>query len=98
MSDKTVTREGVIKSISDKSGLTIKDSEQILRSILDLMENAITKEHSLKLSSFGSFDVISKNQRLGRNPKTREDKVITPRKIVSFKASNKLKGKVFVKK
>lgn len=98
MSDKTITREGIIRAISDKSGLTMKESERILRSILSLMEESIVKEHNLKLSSFGSFEVISKTLRMGRNPKTCEDKVISPREVVTFKASTKLKNKVLVKK
>jgi integration host factor subunit alpha len=61
---------------------------------LDLMSDAIVNDGALKLSGFGSFAVREKNERIGRNPKTGKEAVITPRKVVTFKASHVLKDEM----
>lgn len=98
MTQETVTKESISRVISETSGLTMQQSYKLLKSILGLMETGITKEHNLKLSNFGSFEVRHKTSRIGRNPKTREDKVICARKTVSFKASDRLKDKILNEK
>jgi integration host factor subunit alpha len=58
------------------------------------MADGIVQDGKLKLSGFGTFDVLSKGERLGRNTKTGEDVMITPRRTVSFSLSQKLKSKI----
>ena len=76
-------------------------SKQIAENLIDdffltLVENLV-KEKKLKISKFGTFSIRSKNQRIGRNPKTKEEKVISERSVVLFKPSKEFKEFVNVK-
>jgi integration host factor subunit alpha len=62
--------------------------------VLDEICDAIVRGETVKLSSFATFQVRSKNERIGRNPKTGEEVPILPRKVMTFKASNVLKSKI----
>jgi integration host factor subunit alpha len=61
---------------------------------IEIMSNRIVAGEAVKLSSFGSFIVRSKGQRIGRNPKTGEEVPISPRRVLVFKPSNVLKQKI----
>ena len=76
-------------------------SKQIAENLIDdffltLVENLV-KEKKLKISKFGTFSIRSKNQRIGRNPKTKEEKVISERSVVLFKPSKEFKEFVNIK-
>ena len=79
-------KEDIVKILSMKSGLSISYSKKIINDLLDLMIEIIITD-KLNLKNFGSFKILYKKQRLGRNPKTREKFIISERKTLSFKTS-----------
>lgn len=75
-------------------GLSRTESAELVERILDMMSDALVAGENVKLSSFGSFQIRSKSERIGRNPKTGEEVPITPRRVLVFKPSNVLKSKI----
>ena len=73
-------------------GFSKKISENLLEDILRYMTLNIINHKKLKLSNFGTFTLRAKKSRIGRNPKTREKKLISNRNVVIFKSSNELKN------
>ena len=94
MSGKTVTRADLAESVFRKVGLSRTESAQLVETVIDEICNAIVRGESVKLSSFATFQVRSKNERIGRNPKTGEEVPILPRKVLVFRASHVLKNKI----
>lgn len=94
MDSKTLTRADLSAVVYRDLGLSLSESTQLVDAVLEEMILALETEDSLKLSSFGTFTVRTKNQRVGRNPKTGVEVPITPRAVVSFNASNNLKAEV----
>ncbi len=94
MNQKTLTRVEISEKICEQAGLPRQQANEVLEGVLEEMIVGLVKEGSLKLSSFGSFEIRKKNDRLGRNPKTGVEVMITPRKAVSFRASHILKERV----
>jgi integration host factor subunit alpha len=91
MGGKTLTRADLAESVYRKVGLSRTESAQLVEMVLEEICSAIVRGETVKLSSFATFHVRSKNERLGRNPKTGEEVPILPRKVMTFKASNVLK-------
>jgi integration host factor subunit alpha len=91
---KTLTRADLSAVVYRDLGLSLSESTQLVDAVLEEMILALEKEDSLKLSSFGTFMVRRKKQRVGRNPKTGVEVPITPRAVISFNASNILKASV----
>ena len=94
MSGKTITRADLAEAVYRKVGLSRTESAQLVESVLDEICAAIVRGETVKLSSFATFQVRSKNERIGRNPKTGQEVPILPRKVMTFKASNVLKNKI----
>ncbi len=94
MTDKTITRVDLSEAIYQEVGLSRKDSSDLLDMILDEISDALVKGEEVKISSFGTMMVRSKNERVGRNPKTGEEVPITPRRVISFRASQLLKKEI----
>lgn len=94
MSHKTITRTDLSEAVYSKLGLSRIESSELVETVLDIISTRIVEGESVKLSSFGSFLVRSKNERIGRNPKTGEEVPITPRRVMVFKPSNILKEAV----
>ncbi len=94
MTTGTVTRADLSEAVYRKVGLSRTESSQLVEMVIDEICEAIIRGETVKLSSFATFQVRSKNERIGRNPKTGEEVPISPRKVVSFKASNVLKQKI----
>lgn len=94
MTGKTITRADLADAVYENIGLSRAESSQLVDDIFDIMSDAIVEEGALKLSSFGSFSVRQKNERIGRNPKTGVEVPITPRKVVTYKASHVLKDRM----
>ncbi len=90
----SVTRADVSDAIYREIGLPYTESMEILDTVLDEITNAFVRDEDVKISSFGTFSVKHKTERIGRNPKTGIEAVITPRKVISFKPSHILKTKV----
>lgn len=94
MTQKTVTRTDLSEAVYKELGLSRIESAELVETFLDIISERIVQGESVKLSSFGSFLVRSKNERIGRNPKTGEEVPITPRRVMVFKPSNILKQAV----
>ena len=94
MTTTTLTRADIIDSIARDLNLSRNIAVDLFESSLEEMISAINKQGALKISSFGSFNVREKTRRVGRNPKTGKEAVITPRKVISFKASHLLRNRV----
>ena len=86
-----LTKKEIINSIYMQIGFSKKISETLLDDILELILNNIIKHKKVKIAKFGTFILRKKNQRIGRNPKTKENKVITERNVILFKASKEFK-------
>ena len=94
MASKTLTRADLCEAVYQKVGLSRTESSTLVESVLDEICESVVGGDSVKLSSFGSFLVRSKNERIGRNPKTGEEVPISPRRVMVFKPSNVLKQAV----
>jgi integration host factor subunit alpha len=94
MAQKTVTRADLAEAVYENVGLSRTESAELVERVLDLISAALVEGSNVKLSSFGSFQVRSKNERIGRNPKTGEEVPILPRQVLVFKPSNVLKSKI----
>jgi len=91
---KTLTRADLCEAVYQKVGLSRSESAQLVESVIEEVCLAAVRGETIKLSSFGTFSIRSKNERVGRNPKTGEEVPITPRRVMVFKPSNILKNKV----
>ena len=88
---KTITRADVAETIYEEIGLSRKDSGDILDMIIDEIKADLVKGNDVKLSSFGTFALRTKNPRKGRNPKTGVEAEISARTVISFKPSQNLR-------
>jgi len=94
MSDSTLTRMDLAEAVFREVGLSRHESAQLVESVLDHISDALVRGEQVKISSFGTFSVREKNERIGRNPKTGEEVPITPRRVLSFRPSHLMKDRV----
>jgi len=94
MSDNTITRAQLSEAVYQEVGLSRNESADLLESVLKLMSDALAAGETVKVSSFGSFSVRKKGQRIGRNPKTGEEVPILPRKVLVFRPSQVMKTRI----
>ncbi|OJW52822.1 MAG: hypothetical protein BGO67_00630 [Alphaproteobacteria bacterium 41-28] len=90
----TLTRAEIIDSITKEVKLLRYQATHFLEFVFETMRNSLADEGELKIASFGSFKVRQKSKRMGRNPKTGKEFVITPRRVLLFKPSQYLREKV----
>ena len=86
-----LTKKEIINSLYMQIGFSKKISEGLLEDILNIIVGNLKKYKKIKLSNFGTFSLRSKKSRLGRNPKTKEKKIISERNVVLFKPSRNFK-------
>ena len=94
MTNNTLTRMDLSEAVFREVGLSRNESAQLVESVLQHMSDALVAGETVKISSFGTFSVREKNERIGRNPKTGEEVPISPRRVMTFKASNVLKQRI----
>ncbi len=94
MTGKTVTRADLCEAVYQAVGLSRTESADLVELVLDEISGRIVAGEAVKLSSFGSFIVRNKGERIGRNPKTGEEVPISPRRVMVFKPSNVLKQRI----
>ena len=87
-----LTKKEIINSLYMQIGFSKKISENLLEDILSIIVQNLKKHKKIKISSFDTFSIRSKKSRLGRNPKTKEKKIITERNVVLFKPSKDFKN------
>ena len=95
--DKTTTRSTLSEAVFKNVGLSRNESANLVDSVFSEILLSLIKGDDVKISSFGTFVVREKKERIGRNPKTGEEVPITARSVVTFRASNVLKSKVNTK-
>ena len=93
MINKNFTRKDLSNKIIKKLGFTKNLSSKIVDDFFEILILEIIKSNKIKISSFGSFTILHKKERIGRNPKTKIEVKIRPRKDVKFKSSSLLKEK-----
>lgn len=94
MSENTLTRMDLAEAVYNQVGLSRNDSAQLVESVLAHISDALVDGEQVKISSFGTFSVRSKNARVGRNPKTGEEAPIPPRRVLTFRPSHLMKDRV----
>ena len=94
MTDETITRAHLSEAVYQEVGLSRNESAELVESVLNEISDALVRGEVVKLSSFGSFSVRKKGQRVGRNPKTGEEVPILPRRVLVFRASHVLKNRI----
>jgi integration host factor subunit alpha len=91
---KTLTRADLAEAVFQKVGLPRNESAELVESVIREVISCLERGDNVKLSSFGSFSVRDKRERVGRNPKTGEVVPITPRRVLVFRASNIMKQQI----
>ena len=87
-----MTKADLVEKIFEKIGLSKKEAQEIIEVLFDTMKQTFIEGESVKLPGFGTFNIRQKMSRRGRNPKTGEELEITPRRVITFRASNQLKS------
>ncbi|HSB52486.1 MAG TPA: integration host factor subunit alpha [Dissulfurispiraceae bacterium] len=86
-----MTKADIVNLVVGKVGLPRNESQEIVEAVFDTIKETLIAGESVKVSVFGTFNVRKKGARIGRNPKTKQEVEITPRRVVTFKASEYLK-------
>ena len=94
MTDKNFTRKDLSNKIYKNLGFSKNLSSKIVDDFFETLISEVIKLNEIKISSFGTFTVLNKNERMGRNPKTKIDAKILSRKVVKFKPSLSIKKKI----
>jgi integration host factor subunit alpha len=94
MAGHTVTRAQLTEAVYQEVGLSRNESAELVESVIAEISDALERGEMVKISSFGSFAVRQKGQRVGRNPKTGEEVPISPRRVLVFRASHALKHQI----
>ena len=92
-----LTKEEIVNSVYMQIGFSKKVSENILEDLFAIIFDSLKKNNKVKIAKFGTFHVRFKKSRIGRNPKTKEKKIISERKVILFKPSKELKRKINIK-
>lgn len=90
----TLTKADIVEAIIAQVGLARPDARQMVDDLFEEIRACLAAGESVKLSGFGNFELRDKKERPGRNPKTGKEIPITARRVVSFKAGQKLKARV----
>ena len=94
MVKRNFTRKNLSNKIYQKIGFSKNFSSIIIDNFFETLISELTKSNKIKISSFGTFKVINKKERIGRNPKTKIETKICSRKVVKFKPSSFVKKKI----
>ena len=97
MLNKNFTRDELVKKLYKNLGFSKNFCSKILDDFFELMITELIKDKKIKITSFGTFEVLQKKERIGRNPKTKIDAKITSRKVIKFKPSVYAKRKVNIR-
>jgi integration host factor subunit alpha len=91
MNKLTITRSDLVAQLAEKSGLHRAEVSDFIETLLDTMASALQTDKSIKIPTFGTFSVRQKAARPGRNPRTGETTEISPRRVVVFQPSPRLR-------
>ena len=90
----TVTKADLANTLYEQLGLNKREAKELVELFFEKIREALERGESVKLSGFGGFSVRDKRSRPGRNPKTGEEVAVSPRRVVTYKASQKVKTKI----
>lgn len=90
----TLTRADLSEAVHNEIGLSRAECSELIESILAHMGDALAKGENVKISGFGTFILRDKPQRIGRNPKTGVEVPIAPRRVLTFRASQKMRERI----
>ena len=91
---KTITKLDLVNHLNEKLGLNKVESKELVEAFFDEIKKSLINNEEVKLSGFGNFKILNKRERPGRNPKTGEPAIISARKVITFKAGQKLRRKM----
>jgi integration host factor subunit alpha len=94
MTNRTITRADLAESVYEQVGLSRNESSDLVELVLEEISKTLIDGKNVKISSFGSFSIREKGERIGRNPKTGVEVPILPRKVLVFRASHVLKDRI----
>ena len=94
MLKKNLTKKNLINRIYQNLGFSKNFSSKILDDFFESLVGELIKTNTVKISSFGTFKIMNKSERIGRNPKTKVEAKISSRKVVKFKPSQIVKTKL----
>ncbi len=94
MGGKTLTRADLAEAVVRKVGLPRNESQDMVERVLGEISQSLAGGEPVKLSSFGSFGIRQKGERIGRNPKTGQEVPITPRRVLVFRPSTIMKDRI----
>jgi len=97
MDKKNFTRKRISNNIYRRLGFSKNFSKKITDDFFEILTDQLIKFSKVKITSFGTYEIINKNERIGRNPKTKKEAKINARRIVRFKPSAILKKEINVK-
>ena len=90
----TVTKADIVQAVLEETGFTKKKSIETVEILLEIIKGPLASGEDVLVSGFGKFKVRQKCERIGRNPNTGEDKMISARRVVTFTCSGKLREKI----
>ena len=91
---KTLTKLDLVNHLNEKLGLNKVESRELVEAFFNEIKKSLINNEEVKISGFGNFKILNKKERLGRNPKTGEPAIISARRVVTFKAGQKLRKKM----
>ncbi len=94
MSGKTLTKAEIVDAIYEKTDRNRAEVKGVVETLLNIMKQAIKKDHALLISGFGKFEAYDKKARKGRNPQTDATITLAPRKVVVFRLSRKFRAEL----
>jgi integration host factor subunit alpha len=90
----TLTKDDIVKALAKGNGYQLKQSGELIETLLELIKSALATGEDVLISGFGKFCVKNKRERRGRNPATGEDIMLAARRVVNFKCSGQLRDKI----
>ena len=91
---KTITKLDLVNHLNEKLGLNKVESKELVEAFFDEIKKSLINNEEVKISGFGNFKILNKRERPGRNPKTGEPAIISARRVITFKAGQKLRKKI----
>lgn len=90
----TLTKKEIIKAVSEENGFSKNQSVELVETLIEIIKKTLVSGDYVLVSGFGTFRVIAKKERKGRNPATGEDLILEPRRVVRFRESDNLREKI----
>ncbi|RJQ56462.1 MAG: integration host factor subunit alpha [Desulfobacteraceae bacterium] len=91
---KALTKADIVSAVQKENGFSYKESSEMVERLIEILKDSLQSGEDVLISGFGKFHVKSKNARRGRNPATGDDMMLSARKVVTFKASGKLRDRI----